>query len=481
MLLAFVLLVLILRGPLAGWMMPQAKVQSLLRQADAALAEGHLSAADGHGARQLYEAALAIDPDRPAARAGLAAVALSALQQADERLQADDVEGARQLLALARELSAPRQAEASVTRRLREHENTRAGVETLLEWAAQARAEGRLYGDSRAALPLYRRVLEQQPTRREALEGREDAIGELLQQMHEALAAGRLQRAAQLLEVARSHDPGHMDLPQAGAAFSQARSGLRAHADIALRRQRLEQAEADFRLLLQLAPEDAAARRGLDAVAQAHLLRAHARIGEQRLDDAEAAIARARGIAPQLAELRAAEEALVLARRRQAQADAGRAASPPAGAETMARVRRLLAEVEAAEAGGDVFAARGSAVEALLAARRLAPDDPRVIAAGERLLAAAGQCFDRALSRNNLGRARTCLDARAALQGESVALRQARRRLAERWVAFGEERLRAGELAAASRAAEHVAELEPATAGLEALQRRLSVAEPGLR
>ena len=59
------LVLLVLRQPLAELMWPQNSAQQAMSEADAALERGHLSAADGSGARELYEAALAMDPDRP--------------------------------------------------------------------------------------------------------------------------------------------------------------------------------------------------------------------------------------------------------------------------------------------------------------------------------------------------------------------------------------------------------------------------------
>ena len=56
------------------------------------------------------------------------------------------------------------------------------GANKLLAQAAGARAAGLLDGDDNAALPLYQRVLELQPKRTAALEGREDTLADLLQQ-----------------------------------------------------------------------------------------------------------------------------------------------------------------------------------------------------------------------------------------------------------------------------------------------------------
>ena len=77
-LLLAVVFALTARGPWSEHLWPEAEAETLRRQADAALARGHLTAADGSGARELYEAAMAMDPDRAESRAGLARVAAAA-------------------------------------------------------------------------------------------------------------------------------------------------------------------------------------------------------------------------------------------------------------------------------------------------------------------------------------------------------------------------------------------------------------------
>ena len=75
-----------------------AQIEQLLAEGDRALAAGRLSDADGSGARERYQAALALDGDRPQARQGLANTGAAALQQARDRLQADDLDGSAQAL-----------------------------------------------------------------------------------------------------------------------------------------------------------------------------------------------------------------------------------------------------------------------------------------------------------------------------------------------------------------------------------------------
>src|SRR5690606_5596037 len=125
---------------------PQARVHELSAQGAQALARGHLSATEGTGARELYEAAVAMDPDRTEPRAGLARVAEVALAQARQDLAANRIVQAHAHLQLARELSVPREQADALAAQLREREATLAGIDGLLERAAAAHAEGRLQG-----------------------------------------------------------------------------------------------------------------------------------------------------------------------------------------------------------------------------------------------------------------------------------------------------------------------------------------------
>lgn len=166
------MLVIAFRQPLADVLWPQTRIQSLLDQADQALRAGHLDATDGSGARQLYEAAQALDNDRTEAADGLGRVAQAALRAADVALGQGRFDEARTRLALARDLQVPRPQADALALRLRTREAEHAGVDGLLAAAARAQADERLWGGDDTALPLYQRVLALQPTRIEALEGR---------------------------------------------------------------------------------------------------------------------------------------------------------------------------------------------------------------------------------------------------------------------------------------------------------------------
>ena len=117
-----IVLLAVLRAPIGAWLWPQTRAQALREEAEQALAEGRLSNEDGRGARELFEAALAMDPDRVEARQGLARVALAALEQARVALAADRFDDARRDLALARALSVPRADADALADALRQRE-----------------------------------------------------------------------------------------------------------------------------------------------------------------------------------------------------------------------------------------------------------------------------------------------------------------------------------------------------------------------
>ncbi|MDN5780898.1 MAG: hypothetical protein L0H23_02565 [Luteimonas sp.] len=466
-----VVLVVAFRKPLADWLWPQTRAQALRAQAAQALAQGRLTAADGSGARELYEAALAMDPDRDEARVGLGQVAEAALAQARAATAQDRFADAHASLRLAQALSVPRADADEVAATLRKREAAHAGIPGLLTQAEAAREAGRLTGEATAALPLYQRILALQPEDTRALEGREDALGELLQQARAQLREGKLAEATAAIAAARGYDPGHVDLPDTQARLNEELDDVRRNAANDLRGGRLERAEALYRLLAG-AGQQADADAGMQRVSAAWAHRAETLAGDFRFAAADAALAHARALAPEMAAVSDAEHRI--ARARQAHARLGSQVPPR---ERGRRVARLLAEAGEAEARGDLLDPPGdSAFDKLRAARAIAPDDPAVRKATAHLLPAARECFERGLRDNNLGLARACFDARVALENDAAALASARRRLAGRWLAIGDERLGAGELRGASAALASARALDPATPGLDDFDRRIRAA-----
>jgi hypothetical protein len=374
--------------------------------------------------------------------------------------------------ACARELAVPRAQADAIAEQLRRREGEVAGIEHLLEQAAIAREAGRLDGDAQAALPLYRRILELQPARNEALEGREDALSDLLQQAQGHLAKREYIEAADLVARVRDYDAGHVGLPDAQAALTQARDRERVRADRALRKGHLTDATAAYRAVRALDADDTAASDALARIAIAWAKRAERQASDFQFEAAAHSLGTARELAPLAPEIAAAERHLAQSRTQQARLPTVRV-TPGRAAE----VRRLVASAADAQARGDLLTPPGdSAYDRLLRARAIAPNDPAVKRALARLLPSAKACFDDALRANQLVRAQGCLDARVQLGDAAADLRAARSRLASRWIAVGEERLGAGELTTAQRALATARALDPSADGLAAFADRLRAA-----
>ena len=466
-----VALLLLAREPVSAWLWPDTRVQQLRADAANALLAGELTRADGRGARELYAAALALDPDRPDARDGLARVGRAAQVQAETAFAQGRFDDAHASLQLARDLAVPRSRTEALEARLRERAADAAGLDLLLATAHAARAAGRLDGAAESALPLYQRVLAVQPNHIDALEGREDTLADLLQRARDALAGDDLVGAGTLVARVQAVDPGHFDLPDARAALARATTRQLGRADGELDHGRLSLAVAGYRAVQQVDPDNIEAARGLVAVAGAHAAASERHAADFRFVQAQAALLEAQAIAPDAPDVVAAKA--YLAQARQSHARLG------TGEPTVRRKQQLallLAEASAAEARGDLLDPPGeSAYDKLRAARAIAPGDVEVQTMTARLLPAAQDCFDRELRANRLTGAGRCLDAWRLLD-DDASVRAANRRLAQRWVAVGDERLGAGELQAAQHALESARTLDPAINGLDELAARLRTA-----
>ena len=466
---AVVALLFALRGPIAERLWPVAEAEAMRQQAEIALQQGRLSAEDGSGARERYDAAIAIDPDRAELRSGLARVAQAAVQQARSAAERGGFSEAHRQLRLARALSAPRAQTEAVAEILRRREAAVAGIDDLLRAADAARTAGRLDGAADAALPLYRRILELQPQHLRALEGREDALATVLQGAREALKRGQLAQGAAAVATVQTYDRGHADLPDVQALLAHAADDVRRRADRDLRAGRLARAADGYRQWQTSGVDVQAAGDGLVEVARAQVRVAREAAADFRFDRAKEALNAAQALAPDIPELASARDALQRAER--ARSSAKPALSPRA---LQGRVRALLDEAAAAESRGDWLTPPGdSAYDKLRAARALAPEDAEVRRASARMLPRVRDCFENELRDNRLQRARVCLDVQIALEGERPITADARGRLAQRWIAVGEERLGSGDIDGARAAHDAARGLDPLVVGLEAFTERL--------
>lgn len=472
------------RDELADRLLPASQQTRLIGEAEIALAEGRLSSPDGRGARELFTAVLALDPDHATARDGLRRVADAALARARERLAANDDEGVREALALARTLAAPAADIAAVEQVLRRREAEESQLARLLESAERARRAGRLDGGADSAVSLYRQALAAAPDSAIARAGLHAVLAELLREAAARLGAGDQAAALTLVARVESIDASHIDLPALKARLaehSQASADTLAklfeESEAARRDGRLEEARDGYRAVLLQRPDHAGAKQGLEQIVVMLAQQAIRLASDFRFEDAELRLAEARELSPTHPAVREAESRLL-----QARARASEVAEVAVEAAPRADVDRLLAQAADAVAAQRFVEPPGeSAWDILRNARSLAPNDERIYRAMEALVPAAKRCVEDDLRTNRLSHARICLNAIAAMDPAASDLGELRRRLAARWIGFGEERLGAGEFDAAQRAYRTAREIDPGHPGLAAFAARLdqaSLAQP---
>ncbi|HHW4679425.1 MAG TPA: hypothetical protein ACQGQH_08335 [Xylella sp.] len=465
---------LVLSKTLADWMWPESRIQQLLQRGESALAQGYLTDPDGSGARELFETAKAFDGDRHEARNGLLRTGQAALAQARIALDRGQLEAAERYLRLAGELQMPQEQVDALERLVRRRQAEHASVDQLLIQADEAYVARRLEGDPHSALPLYQRVLELVPGLTRALEGREDALTELLRQACVDLERGRLDLAAAKLAAAQRYDPAHVDLPQTQDLFNRAIDVHLRRATGLLQRGRLVAAARDFEAVLAVRPEQSEARRGLEKVVDGYVAHAMREVAEFHFESADASLVRARALLPDQVSIHLGEQALRRARQT-------RISTQPklSKIERERHLHALMRRFDAAESRQEWLAPPGvSAYDQVRAAQAIAPEDPRVQRAAQRMLEAMRACFEAEISRNRLHSAQPCLEVWQAINGQDVALLAARSRLAQRWIAVGSEHFGEGDIAFARLALEQARRWDPRTPELDEFARRVDLASP---
>jgi tetratricopeptide (TPR) repeat protein len=217
--------------------------QTALKQGQDALRAGRIAGDGDDTALAHFKAALALDPDNASAKSGLGDVAQALTVQANAAIDAGDREQAAKLLDAATEL-APKSADLAAARaRLRSKAPSppssaatdqgedapvatavlspqqSAAVEQLVRRAQLATRNGNIMmppGD--CAYDLYRSALAIDGNNTAALNGLQGLAGEVEQQFRQALAAGKLAQADDMLANLAELAPGD---PAQGALNNQ--------------------------------------------------------------------------------------------------------------------------------------------------------------------------------------------------------------------------------------------------------------------
>ena len=494
-------------------LVPNTELDGILGRAETALQQGHLDGTDGSSARELFEAARALQPDNDRARDGLRNVGQAEIARADAALQAHKLDEAGQALIAARELLG---GGADVDRLSQALAQARVGAmptDRLIEQAQQAFDAGKLDGDDGAG-ELYRRVLSADPNNAVAKHGMDKVVDALAVQVHKALDAGDRTTASSLVDRIAVLLPSYAELPALRASLVQVnQQDNSALADAvkqgqdALREGRIvgsgdDTAEAHFKAALAIDPENGDAKAGMGQVAQALIVQANAALDHDDSTHARDLLDQAASIAPHSADLAAARARLGEGRKAntagagntgiagnaaQVAKDVARDAAseqpaddsealqhPPLTPQQSAELARTITRADAAAHQGNLMLPPGdSAYDLYRQALAIDGNNPVARQGLESLPGLAITQFNQALASGNLSTANNRLADLADLSPGNTNQGVLRQRLAGAWMDQAEQQLQNGDRASAAQSLDSARKLVPGNPRLSQLMARL--------
>ncbi len=480
-------------------MLPRTHLNTMLLEAEQALAAGHLEGSDGTSAHELYARVLEQEPDNSHALQGLRKVGQAELARASSAIKAGDFAAAKRSVANARRLLGGGADVRRVGEALRQAQHPVKMIHATIAKAQQAMADGRVAGSGGAAA-LYHQVLEVAPDNIVARHGLDQAGDVLAARARDALRQGDTGTAASLVAELARLLPRHGDLPALRARLSQARqatsAAIRKHLQAGqedLHAGRFTGAGDDnaldqFRAVLELDPDNAQARAGLKQVAQALVLRANAAMDGGDPAQAGTLLQQAEKLAPESADLAAAKARLASM---QSAGDAAEPASGTAGATAAGNashaaptplqeveIRHLLQRAESAVDAGHIMLPPGdSAYDLYSEVLTIDAGNASARAGMNALPDITVKQFRQALAARRLQRAGGYLVTLRSLRPDGAEADALGRKLADAWLDRARSSMDQGNRGAALEALEAARKLAPGMPRVQAMAARLGKAK----
>lgn len=464
------------QGSLRG-MLPRTDLNNVLTQAQQALQDGHLDGQDGTSARELFQKAVALEPDNDLARNGLRQVGQAELAQADQALQAGQLGQATQEAAVARELLGGGSDVDRLDNLISHAHTTQAKTVNLIDQAQQAFAAGKLDGTDGAGA-LYLRVLHADPDNAVAAHGLDQVGFALAVQARKALEAKDDATASARIDQLAALQPNNGALPALRALQAQTRKQDSSALDAAikqgqdaLRAGRIagagdDTALAHFKAALALDPDNALAKGGLGKVAQALTVQANAAIDADDAMQAARLLDQATELAPKSADLAAARARLdsmtSTAATATAEPEHAALAAAVLSPQQSAAVAQLVQRAQVATGHGNIMTPPGDSAYDLYRSALAIDGNSSVALHGlQALPGRVEQRFNQSLAAGRLVQAGDMLADLAELSPGDAAQAALSDRLASAWLDQAEQQLASGDHIGASQSLDHARKLAP--------------------
>ncbi|WP_266171495.1 hypothetical protein [Dyella subtropica] len=471
-------------------LVPNTELNDVLGRAEQALQNGRLEGTDGSSARELFEAARALEPDNDRARDGLRKVGLAEVAHADAALAAGQLDQAEQAMNTARELLGGGSDVDRLAQLIGKARGASVQTGALVDQAQQAMADGK----PEEAGNLYKRVLAADPGNAVATHGLDKVGDALAAQARKAIEGGDRAAASASVDRLAALLPNYGELPSLRAALVQDRKAndgeladaLKKGQD-ALRAGHMagagdDTALAHFKAALAIDPDNAEAKAGLGQVAQALIVQSNAALDSGDNAQAGQLLDQAGELAPKSAELVAARAHLAdVSKHAEAgkRTPAGEAPVAEATPETLtpqqsAELARLIQRADAAAHRGDIMLPPGESAYDLYRGALAIDGNNEVARRGlQDLPSQVARQFNQALANGNLAQAGERLSDLSDLAPGEAGQAELRQRLAGAWMDQAEQQLARGDRAGAAQALDRARKLSPDNPRLSTIAARL--------